>query len=196
MKISPLNSSVSSPLKHHQTGASLIEVLVAFLIMSVGFAGIISLQANVVKESFDTNQRSHAMWVAQELIERIKANTAGVDSYVSASEAVSCDDEPEIMCATYYDGSEIKKSTQCNSAEIAIYDVWELTCGHSSDDTDQSSLSSILLTGVSVERGGKPRSLNVEVSWSAKSVLDQVRKENRNITDEDAEQSIQSVMYF
>ena len=54
-----------------QSGAMLIEVLIAILIFSVGILGIVGLHASTVKASTDAKYRSEASLLANELIGRM-----------------------------------------------------------------------------------------------------------------------------
>lgn len=66
--------------KNTQTGTTLIEVLVALLVFTIGLQGAMSLQYQAMKDNFDSAQRSHGAWVAHELIDRIRANVTGRES--------------------------------------------------------------------------------------------------------------------
>lgn len=72
------------PLTHHyQSGASLIEVMVALFVMAIGLLGFAALLAN----SSTLNQRafhlSQASFLAESIIERARANrdSANISSY-------------------------------------------------------------------------------------------------------------------
>jgi type IV pilus assembly protein PilV len=55
-------------------GFTLLEVLIAFIILSVGILGAVKLQVVAKKASYDANQRSAALSIANDIIERIRAN--------------------------------------------------------------------------------------------------------------------------
>ncbi|MAY34640.1 MAG: type IV pilus modification protein PilV [Spongiibacteraceae bacterium] len=59
-----------------QTGATLIEVLVAVLVTVIGVLGAASLQMNSVKFNHIANTRSHATMLAYDVIDRMRANRA------------------------------------------------------------------------------------------------------------------------
>lgn len=63
-------------------GVSLIEVLVAMLILGVGVMGYAAVQLNAVKVTEHSNSRSQAMAIAQDAIERLRANVTNVDDYL------------------------------------------------------------------------------------------------------------------
>jgi type IV pilus assembly protein PilV len=64
-----------------QKGLSLIEVLVAMFIFSLGILGLSSTQLVGLKASAGTNTRNHAEFLASDILERIRANRANASSY-------------------------------------------------------------------------------------------------------------------
>lgn len=65
-----------------QAGFNLIEVLLAFLILSIGLLGVAGLQTTAVKASHTAMLKTIAITKVQEIIERIRANpVAGIDAY-------------------------------------------------------------------------------------------------------------------
>jgi type IV pilus assembly protein PilV len=66
--------------KHHQTGASLIEVLVAVLILSIGMLALGGMLAYSVQMPKLAAYRSAATTLAASHIERMRANTEGFAS--------------------------------------------------------------------------------------------------------------------
>ena len=61
-----------------QRGVSMVEVLIALLVLSVGSLGYLSMQTTMLTSTMDANQRSVASWAAQDLIERILSNQDGI----------------------------------------------------------------------------------------------------------------------
>lgn len=55
----------------HARGMTLVEVLVAIVIFSVGVLGLVRLQATAVKMSTDARQRAEATFLADQLIARM-----------------------------------------------------------------------------------------------------------------------------
>jgi type IV pilus assembly protein PilV len=60
----------------HQRGATLIEVLVAVLILSVGLLGLAGLQMTALKSNHSAYYRSQATVLAYDIIDRMRANRA------------------------------------------------------------------------------------------------------------------------
>lgn len=65
---------------HKQRGASLIEVLVAIVIVSFGLLGVASIIGNALKNSHSAYGRSQASWLANDIIDRMRANRIEAES--------------------------------------------------------------------------------------------------------------------
>ena len=75
-------------MKYSQSGASLIEVLVAVVLLSLGIVGLAGLQFNGVKFNHGAYLRSQGVSLAYDLTDRIRANlsacqTAATCQYVT-----------------------------------------------------------------------------------------------------------------
>ena len=67
---------------NRQHGFSLIEALVAFLILSVGMLGIASLQTIALRAGTTATLRSAATMKNQAILERMRANPSGLLDYI------------------------------------------------------------------------------------------------------------------
>lgn len=74
-----------------QRGFGLIEVLIAVLVLAIGLLGMASLQATGMQMITGSLSRSQAVLLADDLIERARANRANVASYAIADVAPDCD---------------------------------------------------------------------------------------------------------
>lgn len=68
-----------------QQGVLLIEVLVAILICAFGLLGFAGMQARSTSAAFESYQRSQALVLIDDMVNRINANRANAGSYVSAN---------------------------------------------------------------------------------------------------------------
>ncbi|QIB64782.1 type IV pilus modification protein PilV [Kineobactrum salinum] len=64
-----------------QRGMTLIEALAAFVILSVGLLGIVGLQALSKTAQHQAIQRSRAVALGNDMLERIRSNPAGLETY-------------------------------------------------------------------------------------------------------------------
>ena len=67
-----------------QSGALLIEVLIAVLICAFGLLGFAGMQARAVSTDFESLQRSEALVLIEDMVSRMNANRAHAGDYVSA----------------------------------------------------------------------------------------------------------------
>jgi type IV pilus assembly protein PilV len=83
-----------------QSGSTLLEVLVAILLLSLGFLAVASVHASAFKYGKMSEFRSTAVSVGSALIERMRANPAGVSAaaYLSAADKYPADPLPSVSC--------------------------------------------------------------------------------------------------
>lgn len=63
--------------KRRQEGMTLIEVLIAMLILAIGLLGGAGLQLNALKYTRSALMNTQASFIAQDLLERMRANAGG-----------------------------------------------------------------------------------------------------------------------
>ena len=121
-----------------ESGFSLIEALVAAIILSIGILGIVSLLALSKVSQHESIQRVRAVSLADDIIERIRRNPAGLSVYdiglSSPLGGASLGAEPSPNC----------NSSTCNTSELAGHDLWaweRLLDGTSATVTDGSTTS-------------------------------------------------------
>jgi type IV pilus assembly protein PilV len=64
---------------HAQDGMTLIEVLVALLILSVGLLGAAAVQLNALKYTDSSLMTTQASFIAYDMLDRIRASTGVLD---------------------------------------------------------------------------------------------------------------------
>jgi type IV pilus assembly protein PilV len=76
----------------HQRGLTLVESMIALLVISIGLLGIAALQITSMKQTSSALNHSQAVWVAYDMADRIRANIsqftnyAGIDTDTSYSQ--------------------------------------------------------------------------------------------------------------
>ena len=100
-----------------QDGFSLLEMLIALVIFSVGLLGIAGLQSVSKQANFESLQRTAAAQVAYGLLEDMRLNGDGVDIYTAAGELGngSLGAEPVPNCSV---------GAPCDAAQKAAHDLW------------------------------------------------------------------------
>ncbi len=108
----------------NQQGMSLIEVLVALLVLGIGVMGYAALQLNAVRMSDDTYARSQAVAVAQNLIERMRANVSEASgTYLTAGQWTGG------LPASYSDAcfkATVSSNDICTPAQMAAQDIQQV----------------------------------------------------------------------
>lgn len=100
-----------------ERGFTLIEALIAFVILSVGLLGIVSLQAMAKTSQHLALQHTRAVTLADAIVERIRVNPAGIEAYdIGTANAVgdAPTAEPSPDCRT----------AACTPTELALHDLW------------------------------------------------------------------------
>ncbi|RJG03966.1 type IV pilus modification protein PilV [Noviherbaspirillum sedimenti] len=71
-----------------QKGFTLIEVLIAMLVLAIGLLGLAGLMATSMRNNHSAYHRTQAVWLANDMIDRMRANRAvalsGTNNYVIA----------------------------------------------------------------------------------------------------------------
>jgi len=117
----------ASPFKlarRKQSGFSLIEIMIAALVLSVGILGTVGLQVISMKGTHQSYMKQQAMAVVQNLTERMRSNTTGLiaGNYEDNSIAFACGALP--VCNT--------AASNCSAANIAQIDLHNVICGYGS----------------------------------------------------------------
>jgi len=95
-----------------ETGFSLIEVLVAVVILAIGLLGLAKLQATSLKYNHSAYIRSQATLLSYDIIDRIRANKAQATSYLT-NDASSAQQQTSCL------------SSGCSPAQMAENDLFE-----------------------------------------------------------------------
>ncbi len=95
--------------KRKLQGFSLVEVLIALIIMSVGMLGIAGLYVQSMQAGRTSMLRHHAVTLAGDVADRIRANPTAGAAYTAASGS---------------DNNCVAQSTNCNVAQMAANDIF------------------------------------------------------------------------
>ena len=103
--------------KSPQRGFSLLELLVALMIFSVGLLSIAGLQLVSKQANFEALQRTAASQIAHGLLEDMRTNGDAIGVYLAAADVGrgSRGAEPAPNCVT---------GAECNAAQKATHDLW------------------------------------------------------------------------
>lgn len=132
----------STPITQH--GYSMVEVLVALVVLSVGLLGIAGLYVITLKSGSSAIFRMQAVNLASDMAERIRANRGAIDSYEgAAATAVGCG------------------SSACDPSVMAAQDLffWQ---GQISQALPGTTSGAISVSG----SGTDPRDVQIQVKWT------------------------------
>lgn len=137
--IAKQNNQTSGP---RQQGFSLIEVLIALIIMSVGMLGIASLYVQSMQAGRTSLFRHNAVTLAGDVADRIRANPTAVAAYENAGVDYNC----------------IAQGTNCSNTQMAAQDVllWELQADDTLPNGD---------VDITVDTTNNPALYTIVVSW-------------------------------
>ncbi len=155
-----------------QSGFSLIEIMVAALVLSIGILGVASLQIIGLKGTQQSYMKQQAMSVIQNLTERMRSNKEGVfagNYVVPDSNLFDCTQSSLPDCSS--------ASSDCSSVQIATADIHNLVCGYKTSTSSRTGgIRNISATDISTFSGGKlsvtcpsgsclAGDLNIQVNW-------------------------------
>lgn len=146
-----------------QRGFSLIEVLVSLAILVFGLLGIAGLMVKGQKASYEAYQRQQALALAQDMVERIRANPLGAASYETGV--------ADGAGMPGYSGT-IAAATQCvagacTADQLAAFDLqeWDRQLFGSSERLGGNRIGGIIRARGCVEQTDDPTRYVVSVSW-------------------------------
>jgi type IV pilus assembly protein PilV len=114
-----LNPAKINMQKHKQTGVSLIEVLVAILIVALGILSMAIMQTNVTRLSKTSEVRTMGNLLASDLADRMRANPSGVAAGAYAFGTVMPTTAPDFSVDTACNST----TSNCTPSQLASFDL-------------------------------------------------------------------------
>jgi len=129
----------------------MLELLVALVVTSVGVLGIVGLTALNAQHQRSAAAHAEAVRLAGDIIERIRANPAGLQagSYAASGDAVEGPD-----C----------RAGPCAAAEMAAFDLAQWRCALGASTADQGCRGPLHATGT-VAADAAAGSVRVIIQW-------------------------------
>jgi type IV pilus assembly protein PilV len=114
---------------HQLAGFTLIEVLVAVLVLAIGLLGLAALQVTGLRNNHSAYLRSQATTLALDMADRMRANKIAVDNPSVAADdnqyalvtGAEIGTDPGYDCASTFPGSQ----TTCTSSQMAQIDIYQ-----------------------------------------------------------------------
>lgn len=107
------------PRVSNQKGLSMIEVLVAITILSIGLLGTAALQIQSKRANLGSVERTLASMLVNDMFERMRANPTEFNTYLTEM------DQSQKVGET--GGTEPRRCVDqlCDEAQLAAWDVWD-----------------------------------------------------------------------
>ena len=107
-------------------GFSLIEALVAFMIISVGMLGIASLQTNSMKAGHTAITRTSAVFNVEDILDRMRSNKTAILSYDVGVAGMGADNNCSDMVGSYSAPNDVTSAASvCTPDELAADDIYQ-----------------------------------------------------------------------
>jgi type IV pilus assembly protein PilV len=123
-------------------GFTLVEVLVAVLVLAVGLLGLAGLQATSLKNNQSAYNRSQATQLAYDIADRMRANVLTIPTYTTANSSAI---------------ANCKNTTGCSPSEMAANDLYEWTSAISAA-LPKGAIGNITLTNTGM--------YSITISWT------------------------------
>lgn len=94
-----------------QAGSSLVEVMIALFVLAIGLLGVLAMQSKSMQYNQSAHTYSQAVYLANDIAERIRNNFAKADTY----DGDIATTQPTTRCDT----------DLCGPAELANWDKYE-----------------------------------------------------------------------
>ncbi|TKB48779.1 type IV pilus modification protein PilV [Ferrimonas sediminicola] len=146
---------------HTQSGVSLIEVLVAVVVLAVGLLGTLQLHLVAQRSSFESLQHVRAQTLAESMLERIRLNPSQLAAY-QGSYGASAPAMPTPSCL-----SATGAITPCSPAQMRAWDgyLWSLSLRGADEVKDSRPMG--LVGALGCVRVHEER-VEVVVSWQSR----------------------------
>lgn len=170
-------------MRKRQSGVTLIEVGITLAVTTIGLLGLTAMQMQAVRSSKDSVNRAQAIWVANDLINRIRANE--VTDYTTDGE-LFCANQPTNLraCSAYYsDSARVATAANCTGAEMALFDTWEALCGMPSGDNTVGSAGYLIDPSLTITAvGGTESEHTITISWVSRTTSDDAYVTSSEVT--------------
>jgi type IV pilus assembly protein PilV len=117
--------------KQKHQGMTLIEVLIAAIIVAVGLLGVASLQIASLQGSANADYRSRAIDFATSLSERMQANLIAVSNndYLGSPNCETGSEPVVSNCSMTPIMATSSSVEQCTPQQMALFDLNQISCG-------------------------------------------------------------------
>lgn len=138
------------PSINKQGGFTLLESLIALFVLTIGILGVAGLQMQGMRAGNVAKQRMLAVSYSEELLERIRANPAGVDNYAGASKSYAC-----------------SAGQICGPDTMAADDlfIWNAGLINAMPGEPTADITVLPVNNITLDPGNVGRIINIDISW-------------------------------
>lgn len=143
----------------NQSGFTLLEVLIALIVLSIGLLGIAGLQGTSKRTNFEAIQRTTAVMLARDIMERMRANSGAVASYTGTTITSGSLAAPNPNCAS--------AANECTETELAADDLyeWQEALSGATETKAGANTGGLSVPYGCIVAGANPGEVIVTVAW-------------------------------
>lgn len=145
----------------YSKGSTLVEVLIAAIVVGIGLLGIAALQLKALQGSSDAQYRSDATDIAWMISDRIRANIPALEDY-DGQTTFDCDTPPTSCAMKPTDTGAVGN---CSTAQMIAHDIYEASCLSGVDTLPGATIN--IVKGVSPNSG--ITRFNIEIAWQTRN---------------------------
>ncbi|WAJ69565.1 type IV pilus modification protein PilV [Catenovulum adriaticum] len=150
--------------RYNKQGFTIVELIIAMAVMAIGIVGAVATQATAKRNSVDAGQRSVAMFMAHDILERMRLNKNQLESYEGADYGTAA--------FSVESNQDCSIESRCSSAQLVVYDTiqWHWMLKKGQTNSESKTVALLNPTGCIDHSNGL---VTVVVSWlSREATLD------------------------
>ncbi|MFT4927832.1 MAG: type IV pilus assembly protein PilV [Phenylobacterium sp.] len=149
-------------LRRKQQGFTFIEAIIAFMVLATSIIGVVSMQALSKKGSFDAVQRALATSLANDIVQRMRVNVAGVAANSYSGTFLYFESNSSLnRCRS--------AGSPCSSGSIAASDLYEWKMAIFGADVTQSGGNAGGLISPTACISHLAGAVSVVIAWSGRT---------------------------
>lgn len=158
-----MNTKISAP-RRRVRGFSLIETLVAMVVLATGMLGIAALYVESLRAGRSAHSRTLAINLASDMADRIRANRAGRQWYETGTQQAG---GTPTVCGEMSGAA----AQNCTPAQMAAFDIWlwKSTVGNTSSGQYKRAGLPGATAEIDINTATQPNSFTIRISWTERN---------------------------